>query len=346
VFERDIEPYVVSNEFSALESKLANSEINLKEFIEGLGCSGLYLKEFYTPYPNTKVIELGTKHFLGRAPLDQAEIRKYNQILATQGIKAFIGAMVNGAEYCTVFGEDVVPYNRFLTLPAANYPNTQTLYNKLTKQNSQLVVPSFDTIKPRMDMAKLPMTGKAIADNAAAARKQESQLVALGRSSSLMISEPVAVTANIARESARIFRLNANMSQAEANLAIDALYIQIMDISTGEVPTQFRRQDLENQVRAGVISVREFVETLATSEAYINRFYTPYPNTKAIEFLFRHLLGRAPANQAEIADYNRVMAEQGFVAAVKLMVESVEYSRYFGLDVVPYHRSPSLAAGK
>ncbi len=342
VFERDIEPYIVANEFSALESKLANREINLKEFIEGLGCSGLYLKEFYTPYPNTKVIELGTKHFLGRAPLDQAEIRKYNQILATQGIKAFIGAMVNGAEYCQTFGEDVVPYNRFLTLPAANYPNTQTLYNKLTKQNSKVVVPSFDTIKPRMDMAKLPMTGKAIADNAAAARQKESQLVALGRSSSSVLSEVNApVTANIAR----ILRMNANMSQTEATLAIEALYIQIMDISTGEIPAQFRRQDLESKVRNGGISVREFVATLATSAAYIDRFYTPYPNTKAIEFLFRHLLGRAPINQAEIADYNRVMAEQGFVAAVNMMVDSAEYSRYFGADVVPYHRSPSLPAG-
>jgi phycobilisome core-membrane linker protein len=341
IFERDIEPYVVSNEFSALESKLANCEINLKEFIEGLGCSGLYMKEFYTPYPNTKVIELGTKHFLGRAPLDQAEIRKYNQILATQGIKAFIGAMVNSAEYCQTFGEDVVPYNRFLTLPAANYPNTQTLYNKLTKQDKQVVVPSFDTIKPRMDMAKLPMTGKAIADNAAAARQKESQLVALGRSSSLTMNEPtVAVTANIAR----IFRINANMSQTEATLAIEALYIQIMDLSTGEIPAQFRRQDLESKVRNGAISVREFVATLATSPAYVDRFYTPYPNPKAIEFLFRHLLGRAPSNQAEISDYNRVITEQGFVAAVKMMVDSVEYSRYFGVDVVPYHRSPSLSA--
>jgi phycobilisome core-membrane linker protein len=336
VFERDIEPYVVSNEFSALESKLGNSEINLKEFIEGLGCSGLYLKEFYTPYPNTKVIELGTKHFLGRAPLDQAEIRKYNQILATAGIKAFIGAMVNGAEYAQVFGEDVVPYNRFLTLPAANYPNTQTLYNKLTKQDKQLVVPSFDTIKPRMDMAKLPMTGKAIADNAAAARQKESELVSLGRSSTLAMSEPtVATMAKIARESARIFRLNANISQAEATQAIEALYVQVMDLSTGEIPEQFRRPDLESQVRNGAISIREFVATLATSEAYINRFYTPYPNTKAIEFLFRHLLGRAPLSQAEISDYNRVMAEQGFVAAVNLMINSVEYARYFGEDVVP-----------
>ncbi|MGD1928087.1 MAG: phycobilisome rod-core linker polypeptide [Leptolyngbyaceae cyanobacterium] len=146
IFERDIAPYVVQDEFTALESKLGNGEINLKEFVEGLGCSQLYLKEFYAPYPNTKVIELGTKHFLGRAPLDQAEIRKYNQILATQGLKGFIREMVNSPEYSECFGEDVVPYRRFPTLPAANFPNTERLYNQLTKQNSDLVVPSFEPV--------------------------------------------------------------------------------------------------------------------------------------------------------------------------------------------------------
>ncbi|MFY7932834.1 MAG: phycobilisome rod-core linker polypeptide, partial [Microcystis aeruginosa] len=117
IFERDLEPYIINAEFTALESKLSNAEITVKEFIEGLGCSDLYLKEFYAPYPNTKVIELGTKHFLGRAPLNQKEIQKYNQILATKGLKAFIGAMVNSMEYLQLFGEDTVPYRRFPTLP-------------------------------------------------------------------------------------------------------------------------------------------------------------------------------------------------------------------------------------
>ncbi|MDJ0526776.1 MAG: phycobilisome rod-core linker polypeptide, partial [Microcystis sp. M53600_WE12] len=125
IFERDLEPYIINAEFTALESKLSNAEITVKEFIEGLGCSDLYLKEFYAPYPNTKVIELGTKHFLGRAPLNQKEIQKYNQILATKGLKAFIGAMVNSMEYLQLFGEDTVPYRRFPTLPAANFPNTE-----------------------------------------------------------------------------------------------------------------------------------------------------------------------------------------------------------------------------
>ena len=143
IFERDLSPYVIQTQFTSLESRLGNGEITVKEFIEGLGCSELYTKEFYAPYPNTKVIELGTKHFLGRAPLDQKEIRKYNQILASEGISAFIIAMVSSMEYLQAFNEDVVPYRRFLTLPAANFPNTEKLYNQLTKQNNEVVVPSF-----------------------------------------------------------------------------------------------------------------------------------------------------------------------------------------------------------
>ncbi|NJN19923.1 MAG: photosystem I reaction center subunit X [Leptolyngbya sp. RL_3_1] len=146
IFERDIAPYVVNTQFTALESKLGNGEITLKEFIESLGYSDLYLKEFYAPYPNTKVIELGTKHFLGRAPLNQAEIQKYNQMLATQGLRAFVRDLVNSPEYSDCFGEDTVPYRRFPTLPAANFPNTERLYEQLTKQNSDLVVPSFEPV--------------------------------------------------------------------------------------------------------------------------------------------------------------------------------------------------------
>ncbi len=143
VFERDVATCRTQNDFVSAESRLRNGEITLKEFIAILGYSKLYLKEFYTPYPNTKVIELGTKHFLGRAPLDQVEIRKYNLLLATQGLRAFIEAMVSSQEYLTAFGEDVVPHNRYLTLPAANFPNTQRLYNKLTKQDKKVEVPSF-----------------------------------------------------------------------------------------------------------------------------------------------------------------------------------------------------------
>ena len=162
IFERDVAPYVVKDEFTSLESQVSNGEITVKEFIEGLGCSQLYLKEFYAPYPNTKVIELGSKHFLGRAPANQAEIRKYNQILATQGIRGFIRAVVNCPEYTECFGEDTVPYRRFPTLPAANFPNTERLYNQLTRQSDDVVVPSFEPANSSIDGAQLPLMADKI----------------------------------------------------------------------------------------------------------------------------------------------------------------------------------------
>ncbi|MBD2451483.1 phycobilisome rod-core linker polypeptide [Nostoc sp. FACHB-152] len=349
IFERDIAPYIVKNEFTSLESKLGNGEITVKEFIEGLGYSNLYLKEFYTPYPNTKVIELGTKHFLGRAPIDQAEIRKYNQILATQGLKAFIAALLNSAEYRQVFGEDTVPYRRFPTLPAANFPNTEKLYNQLTKQNDDVVVPSFKPVKARIESANTPILAKAIADLAYQARqidKTKPLFIELGRSYNDGRGQSVEVGVGTSRRKpARIYRLTDGGSQAERQQVINAAYCQVLDIFSGQIPDYYRRSELDSRLRNGEITVREFVRELASSEIYRKRFYTPYPNTKVIEYLFRHLLGRAPATQGEIRQYNKLLADSGLRAAVEAIVDSPEYARYFGEDVVPYPRFPSLPAG-
>nr|YP_009392278.1 phycobilisome linker polypeptide [Osmundaria fimbriata]ARW60840.1 phycobilisome linker polypeptide [Osmundaria fimbriata] len=146
LFERDLNTFSVGSEFYNLEKSFLAGELTVQNFAENLGYSSLYRKEFYDSYPNTKVIELGTKHFLGRAPNNQAEIRYYNQILASQGIVRFIYTIVNSIEYNTVFGANIVPYRRFPTLPAANFPNTEKLYNSLTKQSSQIIVSSFKSI--------------------------------------------------------------------------------------------------------------------------------------------------------------------------------------------------------
>ena len=89
---------------------------------------------------------MGTKHFLGRAPNSQAEIRYYNLILANQGISEFIKSLIESQEYNLLYGENIIPYRRFPTLPAANFPNTEKLYNQLTKQNIDIVVPSFQPV--------------------------------------------------------------------------------------------------------------------------------------------------------------------------------------------------------
>nr|WCH56133.1 phycobilisome linker polypeptide [Calliblepharis sp.] len=146
IFERDLNSFTIGDEFYNLEKAFINNQMTVQQFVEQLGSSTLYNKEFYQPYPNTKVIEIGTKHFLGRAPNNQAEIRYYNQILASQGLNYFITTLVNSLEYKYIFGVNTVPYRRFPTLPAANFPNTQKLYNTLTKQNQFIIVPSFKFI--------------------------------------------------------------------------------------------------------------------------------------------------------------------------------------------------------
>jgi len=326
IFERDVESYVTRNEFSVLESRLANGEINLKEFIEGLGTSGLYIKEFYTPFPNTKVIELGTKHFLGRAPSDQAEIRKYNVILASEGLGGFIRAMVNTPEYAQYFGEDTVPYRRFPTLPAATFPNTERLYNQLTKQNSDVVVPSFDPVTSRIDITKMPLMRQALSDLGKSADVSQQ----LGRQTTHLVE--------VSRKPARVYRMHSGMTVSEREVAIAAIYTQVMDLFEAEVPAEFRLVELETQLRNGEISVRTFVKALACSGQYVQRFCTPYPQAKVVEFLFRHLLGRVPATQAEATQYSEIVSNQGLNAAIALMVDSAEYNRYFGEDVVPYQR--------
>jgi len=146
IFERDINPFSLGYELTELERAFTKGELSVKQLVGKLGESSLYLKEFYQQYPNTKVIELGTKHFLGRAPNNQAEIRYYNQILASQGLKAFIQSLVNSNEYATIFSDNIVPYRRFPTLPAANFPNTERLYNNFTKQEPGIVIPSFQAV--------------------------------------------------------------------------------------------------------------------------------------------------------------------------------------------------------
>nr|ARW64985.1 phycobilisome linker polypeptide [Polysiphonia sertularioides] len=143
IFEREVRTISIANEFSSIENAFLKSQLTVKELIRLLGYSSLYRHEFYSPYPNTKVIELGTKHFLGRAPNNQAEIRYYNQILASKGLQCFVDTIISSNEYNQIFGNNIVPYRRYPTLPAANFGNTEKLYNSLTKQNKSIVIPNF-----------------------------------------------------------------------------------------------------------------------------------------------------------------------------------------------------------
>jgi len=326
IFERDIAPYIVKSEFTSLESKLGNGEINVKEFIEGLGCSDLYIKEFYAPYPNTQVIEFGCKHFLGRAPKTQAEIRKYNQILASEGIRGFILAMLSTPEYAECFGEDTVPYRRFPTLPAANFPNTEKLYSRLTKQTSELVVPSFESSKNSVDSTQMPLMSQAIATNQAT---QEELVSSLGRAAHAPI---------LAQSPPRLYRLPSGASPAEAMEIATVVYRQVLDCTSPTVPQHWRLKGAESELQQGALSVRQFIRALLGSKAYYQKVCAKYPDSKVIDIVFRHVLGRSPADASERQRYLDLLRTQGLKAVADALLSSAEYERYFGENGVPYRR--------
>lgn len=134
LFDRDINSFSIGNELINIKQQFLTCQMTVKQLVICLATHELYRKEFYQPYSNTQVIELGTKHLLGRAPNNNLEIQYYNQILASQGLQGFVKSIVYSPEYDIIFGNTVVPYRRFPTLPATNFSNTEKLYNSFIKK--------------------------------------------------------------------------------------------------------------------------------------------------------------------------------------------------------------------
>jgi len=93
-----------------LEKQFIKGKLGIRHFLKGLAVSPLYLQIFYENSSNVKFIENAFKHFLGRSPHDEKEIRACDQILATQGVKAMVSALIDSDEYRKLFGSFTVPY--------------------------------------------------------------------------------------------------------------------------------------------------------------------------------------------------------------------------------------------
>ncbi|MTJ51196.1 photosystem I reaction center subunit XII [Anabaena sp. UHCC 0253] len=94
----------------------------------------------------------------------------------------------------------------------------------------------------------------------------------------------------------------------------------------------------ESMLRNGKISVRQFVQTLAKSEFYKERFFYSNSQIRFIELNYKHLLGRAPYDQSEIAHHVDIYAAQGYDAEIDSYIDSIEYTNAFGDSTVPYFR--------
>lgn len=102
----------------------------------------------------------------------------------------------------------------------------------------------------------------------------------------------------------------------------------------------------ESQLCDGSISVREFVRAVAKSDFYRTRYFESCAPYRFVELNFKHLLGRAPIDQAELSKHIRICIEEGYDAEIDSYIDSEEYSEKFGENIVPYYTGAKTEVGK
>jgi len=95
-----------------LESQLRNRKISVAEFVRGLGKSDVYRREVADTNSNYRVVDITFKRLLGRSTYNKQEQISWSIVIATKGLEGFIDAIIDGEEYRTNFGDDIVPFQR------------------------------------------------------------------------------------------------------------------------------------------------------------------------------------------------------------------------------------------
>jgi len=123
-------------------------------------------------------------------------------------------------------------------------------------------------------------------------------------------------------------------SDDDKNTILRAVYQQVLGHQY--VMKSERLDGAESLFKNGYLSVRELVRTMAKSGLYRSRFFEDCNPYHFIELNFKHLLGRAPHNKAEMLEHFTILQEQGYDAEIDSYIDSGEYQERFGEDTVPY----------
>lgn len=107
-----------------------------------------------------------------------------------------------------------------------------------------------------------------------------------------------------------------------------------------------RLTSAESLLRQGSITVKNFIRTLAQSELYRQKFFHSTPQVRFIELNYKHLLGRAPYDESEIADHVNLYQQKGYEAEIDSYLDSPEYQESFGDAIVPYYRGFATQRGQ
>ncbi|MCU0565810.1 MAG: phycobilisome linker polypeptide [Oculatellaceae cyanobacterium Prado106] len=130
--------------------------------------------------------------------------------------------------------------------------------------------------------------------------------------------------------------LRPNATSGEVEAVILAVYQQVL--GNPHLLKSERLTIPESLLRDRKITVQEFVRQVAKSDLYKDSFFQNCFQSRTIEMNFKHLLGRAPYDQSEIAEHLDRYETQGFDADIDSYIDSAEYQTSFGENIVPYYR--------
>ena len=137
-------------------------------------------------------------------------------------------------------------------------------------------------------------------------------------------------------EQPKVYSTESLISSYEKDELIKAAYLQVFH---EQQFLDFNRQSfLESQLKAGQITVKEFVRGLVVSDSFCRLNYEVNNNYRFVELCVQRLLGRQVYNEREQFAWSIVLATKGLREFVTELLESDEYASNFGEDTVPYQR--------
>jgi phycoerythrin-associated linker protein len=138
--------------------------------------------------------------------------------------------------------------------------------------------------------------------------------------------------------------LRDNATEDDLQTVIRAAYRQVL--GNYHVMESQRVTTAESQLRNGDITVREFVRRIANSALYQSLFFDDVSAYRFVEANCKHLLGRAPSDQAELSEHVQRYNAEGYEAEINSYLDSAEYLTNFGENTVPYAVGANTLAGQ
>jgi phycobilisome rod-core linker protein len=137
-------------------------------------------------------------------------------------------------------------------------------------------------------------------------------------------------------EQPHIYTTSTVLSPIEMDALITSAYRQIFNEQ--QILVSNRQKLLESQLKFGLITVREFIQGLATSSVFRERNYDPNSNYRVVQLCVQRILGRDVYSDREKLAWSTVLATKGLNGFVDALVNSDEYLENFGDNTVPYQR--------